>query len=49
MHGMIFIEVGFHITMLICGVTLALGFVRLANQSGGKVDASKQKPVQMGV
>ena len=33
MHGMIFIELEFHITMLICGVTLALGFVRLAKQA----------------
>jgi hypothetical protein len=43
MHGMIFIEIGFHITMLICGVTLILGFLRLAQRSGGKVDASNEK------
>jgi hypothetical protein len=46
MHGMLFIEVGFHITMLICGVTLALSFVRLAPHSGGRMDVSEQKPVQ---
>jgi hypothetical protein len=40
------IEVGFHITMLICGVTLALSFVRLAPHSGGRMDVSEQKPVQ---
>jgi hypothetical protein len=49
MHGLLFIEVGFHITMLICGVTLALGFVRLAQHSDCKVDASEQKPVQTAV
>ncbi|WP_348266142.1 hypothetical protein P8936_09445 [Edaphobacter paludis] len=30
MHGLLFIEIAFHITMLICGVTLALSFLRLA-------------------
>jgi len=29
MHGMIFIEVGFHMTMLACGVTLTIGLLRL--------------------
>lgn len=33
MHGMLFIEVSFHITMLACGVTLALGVMRLAKHS----------------
>lgn len=49
MHGLLFIEVGFHITMLICGVTLALGFVRLARHSGGGVGATRDKPVQAAV
>jgi hypothetical protein len=34
MHHLLFIEVGFHITMLICGVTMALSFMRLAPHSG---------------
>lgn len=46
MHHLLFIEVGFHITMLICGVTMALSFVRLAPHSGSRTDASQQKPVQ---
>ena len=33
MHGLLFIEVAFHITMLACGVTLALGFLRLAKRA----------------
>ena len=33
MHRLIFIELGFHITMLICGVTLTLGLVRLAKHA----------------
>ena len=41
MHHLLFIEVGFHITMLICGVTMALSFVRLASPSGGRMDASR--------
>lgn len=49
MHGLLFIEIGFHITMLICGVTLALSFVRLARHSGGKGEESEQKPVQTAV
>ena len=37
MHGLLFIEIAFHITMLICGVTLALSFLRLAkNTATGK-------------
>lgn len=46
MHHLLFIEVGFHITMLICGVTMAVSFVRLASRSGSKMDTSEQKPVQ---
>jgi hypothetical protein len=46
MHGLLFIEVGFHITMLICGVTMALSFVRLVPHSGGRMDVGEQKPVQ---
>ena len=46
MHHLLFIEVGFHITMLICAVTMALSFVRFAPRSGGRMDASEQKPVQ---
>ena len=46
MHGMIFIEVGFHLTMLICGVTLALSFV--LSQSV-KVNASNHKHAQTAV
>jgi len=41
MHGLLFIEVGFHITMLFCGVTLALSFARLAPHAGSKVDAAR--------
>jgi hypothetical protein len=48
MHHLLFIEVGFHITMLICAVTLALSFVCLASHSGGRMDASEQRPVQTG-
>ena len=44
MHGMLFIELGFHVTMLICGVALAASFVRLAQRSGVKVESSKHKP-----
>ena len=33
MHGLLFIEIAFHITMLICGVTLALSFLRLARHT----------------
>jgi hypothetical protein len=46
MHGLLFIEAGFHIMMLICGVTMALSFVRLAPHSGVRMDASEEKPVQ---
>jgi hypothetical protein len=46
MHGLLFIEGGFHITMLICGVTMAVSFVRLAPHSGGRMGASEEKPVQ---
>ena len=46
MHHLLFIEVGFHITMLICGVTMALSFVRLAPHFSVRMDASEQKPVQ---
>lgn len=49
MHGLLFIEFAFHITMLICGVTLALGFVRLAQRSGRELGAGKQKPMQTAV
>jgi hypothetical protein len=41
MHGMIFIEVGFHMTMLICGVTLAVSLVSLSQRKGSKADASR--------
>lgn len=46
MHGLLFIEVGFHITMLICGVTLAIGFVRLANgrQRERRLDPEAKAP-----
>ena len=30
MHGMIFIEVGFHLTMLVCGITLTIALLRVA-------------------
>lgn len=41
MHGLLFIEVAFHITMLICGVTLACGFLRLAKHApAGKAVSS---------
>ena len=40
MHGLLFIEVGFHITMLICGVTMAVSFGRLALRSGRKMDVA---------
>ncbi len=33
MHGLLFIEVAFHITMLICGVTLAISLLRLARHA----------------
>lgn len=33
MHGMIIIEVGFHMTMLACGVTLTIGLVRLGKRA----------------
>ncbi len=33
MHGLLFIEIVFHMTMLACGVTLALGLVRLARRA----------------
>jgi len=33
MHGLLFIEVAFHLTMLACGVTLAIGLVRLAKHA----------------
>jgi hypothetical protein len=46
MHGLLFIETVFQITMLICGVTMALSLVRLAPHSGSRMDASEQKPVQ---
>ena len=46
MHGMIFIEVGFHLTMLICGVTLALSFV-LSQRV--KVNASNHKHARTAV
>jgi hypothetical protein len=36
MHGLLFIEIGFHITMLICGVTLALSLVRLAKHPAAR-------------
>jgi len=29
MHGMIFIEVGFHMTMLACGITLTIALLRV--------------------
>jgi hypothetical protein len=46
MHGMIFIEVGFHMTLLLCGVTLAASLVRLSSPSGGKAGASKLTAVR---
>lgn len=33
MHGLLFIEVGFHISMLACGVTLAVGILRSAKRA----------------
>lgn len=33
--------------MLICAVTMALSFVRLASHSGLRMDASEQEPVQV--
>jgi hypothetical protein len=33
MHGLLFIEVAFHITMLACGVTLAVGILRIAKHA----------------
>ena len=44
MHGLILIEVGFHITMLICGVTLALSLLRLSPHSDRSAEAGEQKP-----
>lgn len=49
MHGLLFIEFGFHITMLICGVTLAVSFVLLAQRSRGEVESSKNKLVETAV
>ena len=34
MHGMIFIEIGFHMTMLACGLTLTIGLYRLGRHAG---------------
>ena len=39
MHGMIFIEVGFHMTMLAYGVTLTIGLVRLGKCAAGVSEA----------
>lgn len=33
MHGLLFIEVGFHLSMLACGVTLAVALLRRANHA----------------
>ncbi len=33
MHGLLFIEIAFHLTMLACGVTLTLGLIRLAKRA----------------
>lgn len=43
--SLLFIEVGFHITMLICAVAMALGFVRLTSRKGNGMDSSEQEPV----
>jgi len=42
MHGLLFIEVAFHLTMLVCGVTLAISLVRVASR------ASARQPVSVG-
>jgi hypothetical protein len=33
MHGLLFIEIAFHMTMLACGITLTIGLVRLARRT----------------
>ena len=43
MHGMIFIEFGFHLTMLVCGFTLTLGLASLARRSGDGVGADERE------
>jgi len=39
MHGLLFIEVAFHITMLVCGVTFAVGLLRFAKRAAAAKSA----------
>jgi hypothetical protein len=44
MHGLLFIETVFQITMLICGVTMALSLVRLAPHSAAEWMRASRSP-----
>lgn len=44
MHGLLFIEIAFHISMLACGVTLAVGILRGTKHAAAR-SLSRRRPM----